>query len=146
MLLNARWRFRNILLLSSNDRVSSFYCIRGSKHYILTSFSYLNRYSLFLVFSQNCYLLVSSRLSWLHGKLFLSLFLIPLVLLKKYAHGYLPSLPIFYVFAKRGECIKDTFGRAHHWKLARRAGCTSCTPCSSVSHSHGQCSHRNHSF
>ncbi len=66
--------------------------------------------------------------------------------LKKYAHGYLPSLPIFYVFTKRGEYIKDTFGQAHHWKLARRVGCTSHTPCSSVSRSHDWCSHQNHSF
>ncbi len=66
--------------------------------------------------------------------------------LKKYARGYLPSLPIFYVFAKRGENIKDTFGQRSHWKLARRAGRTSCTPCSLVSCSHARCSHRNHSF
>ncbi len=32
----------------------------------LTSFSHLNRYILFLVFLCNCYLLVSSRLSWLN--------------------------------------------------------------------------------
>ncbi len=31
-------------------------------------------------------------------------------MVKKYARGYLPSLPIFYVFAERGEYIKDTFG------------------------------------
>ncbi len=66
--------------------------------------------------------------------------------LKKYARGYLPSLPIFYVFAERGEYMKDTFGQARHQKFARRAGRTSRTPCSLVSRSHGQCSHRNHSF
>ncbi len=32
------------------------------------------------------------------------------IILKKYARGYLPSLPIFYIFAQRGEYIKDTFG------------------------------------
>ncbi len=42
--------------------------------------------------------------------------------MKKYARGYLPSLPIFYVFAERGEYIKDTFGQARHRKLAHRAG------------------------
>ncbi len=55
------------LLLSSNDRVSSFYWIIGSKHYFLTSFSKVNCYFLILVFLQNCYLLVSLCLSWLHG-------------------------------------------------------------------------------
>jgi hypothetical protein len=67
MLLNARWQFGDILLLSSNNRVSSFYWIRGSKHCFLTSFSNLDRYFLFLVFLQNCYLLVSSCLFWLCG-------------------------------------------------------------------------------
>ena len=47
-----------------------------------------------------------------------------------------PSVPISYILAKRVEYIKDTFGRARHRKLARRAGRTSCTPCSSVSRSH----------
>jgi hypothetical protein len=65
--LNAHWKFGDILLLSSNNRVSSFYLIRGSQHCFLTSCSYLNRYFLFLVFSHNCYLLVSLRLFWLHG-------------------------------------------------------------------------------
>ncbi len=32
VLLNACWQFGDTLLLSSNDRVSSFYWIRGSKH------------------------------------------------------------------------------------------------------------------
>ncbi len=54
-------------MLSSNNRFSSFYWIRGSKHCLLTSFSYLNCYFLFLVYLCNCYLLVSSHLSWLHG-------------------------------------------------------------------------------
>ncbi len=56
---------------------------------------------------------------------------------EKYARGYLPSLPIFYVFAKRGEYIKDTFGQARHQKLARWVGRTSRTPCSLVSCLHG---------
>ena len=47
-----------------------------------------------------------------------------------------PSVPISYVLAERVEYIKDIFGRARHRKLARRAGRTSCTPCSSVSRSH----------
>ncbi len=63
MLLNARWQFGNILFLSSNDRISSFYWVRESEHCFLTRFSNLNRYILFLVFLRNCYLLVSSRLS-----------------------------------------------------------------------------------
>ncbi len=59
------------LLLGSQDRdrFSSFYWIRGSKRCFLTSFSYLNCYFIFLVFLHNCYLLVSLRLSWLHGNL-----------------------------------------------------------------------------
>ncbi len=57
----------SFLLLSSHDRVSSFYWIRGSKHCFLTSFSYLNCYFLILVFLHKCYLLVSLCLSWLHG-------------------------------------------------------------------------------
>ncbi len=61
------WKFGNILLLSSNDRVTSFYWIRGSKQCFLTSFSHLNHYFLFLVSLHNCYLLVYLRLSWLHG-------------------------------------------------------------------------------
>ncbi len=67
MLLVAHWQFWDILLLSSNDRISSFCWIRGSKHFFLTSFSNLNCYFLFLVFLRNCYLLVSLCLSWLHG-------------------------------------------------------------------------------
>jgi hypothetical protein len=67
MALNARWQFGDILLLSSNNRISGFYWIRGgSKHCFLTSFSHLNRYFLFLVFLHNRNLLVSLRLSWLH--------------------------------------------------------------------------------
>ncbi len=57
------------LLLSSNNRVGSFYWIRGSKHCFLTSFSNLNCYFLFLVFLRNHYLLVSLRLSRLHRNL-----------------------------------------------------------------------------
>jgi hypothetical protein len=67
MSLKTRWQFGDILLLSSNDRISSLYWIRGSKHCFLTSCSYFNRYFHFLVFLHNCYLLVSSRLTWLHG-------------------------------------------------------------------------------
>ncbi len=67
MLLNSCWRFGDILSLSSNDRICSFNWIRGSKHCFLTSFSNLICYSLLLVFSRNRYLLVSSRLSRLHG-------------------------------------------------------------------------------
>jgi hypothetical protein len=67
MLLIARWQFGDILLLSSNNRISSFYWIRGSKHCFITSFSNLNRSFLFLVCSRNCYMLVSLRLSWLRG-------------------------------------------------------------------------------
>ncbi len=74
------WRFGDILSLSRNDRISSFYWIRGSKHCILTSFSYLNRYFLFLVFLRNCYLLVSFAFLGCAEIRFLIPFLIPLVL------------------------------------------------------------------
>ncbi len=50
MLLNARWLFGDILLLSRNNRISSFYWIRGSKNCFLTSFSNLYCFFLFLVF------------------------------------------------------------------------------------------------
>jgi hypothetical protein len=69
MLLNAGWQFGNILLLSSNDSIGSFYWIRGSQHCFLTSFSNLNCIILFLVIWRNRYLLVSLGLSWLHGNL-----------------------------------------------------------------------------
>ncbi len=59
----------SFLLLSSNNRVCSFYWIIGSKHSFLTSFSYLNCYILILVFLCTCYLLVSLHLSWLHRNL-----------------------------------------------------------------------------
>ncbi len=49
-------------------------------------------------------------------------------------------------FSQAGGVYKRYFGRAHHRKLARRAGRTSCTPCSSVSHSHAWYTHSNHSF
>ncbi len=55
------------LLLSSNNRVSSFYWTEESKLWFLTSFSYFSGYFLILVFLHSCYLLVSLRLSWLHG-------------------------------------------------------------------------------
>ncbi len=55
--------------LNRNNRVSSFYETRGSKLCFLTYFSYFSRYFLILVFSQNCYLLNSLRLSRLHGNL-----------------------------------------------------------------------------
>ncbi len=80
MLLNSHWRFGNILLLSSNDRFCSFNWIRGSKHCFLTSFSNFYRYFLFLVFSQHCYLLVSSHLSRLRGSPISHPVLIPFVL------------------------------------------------------------------
>ncbi len=67
MSLKSHSQFGNILLLSSNNRICSFDWIRGSKHCFLTSFSNLYCYFLFLVFLQNCYLLVSSHLSWLRG-------------------------------------------------------------------------------
>ncbi len=54
------------LLLSSNNSNSSFYWTRGSKICFLISFSYFSCYFLILEFLQNCYLLFSSRLSWLH--------------------------------------------------------------------------------
>ncbi len=53
--------------LSGNNRVSSFYWTRGSKQCFLTCFSYFSCYFCILVFSQNRYLLISSRLSRLHG-------------------------------------------------------------------------------
>ncbi len=65
MSLNSHWQFGNILLLSSDNRICSFNWIRGGKHCFLTTFSNLNCYFLFLVFSRNCYLLVSSRFSQL---------------------------------------------------------------------------------
>jgi hypothetical protein len=58
----------------------------------------------------------------------------------------LTNKEISYVLAKRVEYIKDTFGQARHWKLARRAGRTLCTPCSPVSRLHAQCTYQNHSF
>jgi hypothetical protein len=53
--------------LNRNNRVSSFYVTRGSKLCFLTCFSYFSCYFHILVFSQNRYVLISSRLSWLHG-------------------------------------------------------------------------------
>jgi hypothetical protein len=66
MLLYSRWQFGDILLLSSNNRITSFDWIRGSKHCFLTSFSNFYCYFLFLIFLRNLCLLVSSHLSWLH--------------------------------------------------------------------------------
>ncbi len=63
MSLNSCWQFGNILSLSSNDRICSFNWIKGSKHCLLTSFSNLNCYILFLVFLRNHYLLVISHIS-----------------------------------------------------------------------------------
>jgi hypothetical protein len=74
MSLNARWQFGDTLLLISNNRISSFCCIRGSKHCFLTSFSHLNCYFLFLVFLHNRYLLVSLRHSCCMGIQFLAPF------------------------------------------------------------------------
>ncbi len=59
--------FGDLLLLKQNGRVSSFYKTRGSKLCFLTSFSYFSCYFHILVFSRNHYLLISSRLSRLHG-------------------------------------------------------------------------------
>jgi hypothetical protein len=67
VLLNACWQFGNSLLLNRNDRVSSFFWTRGSKLFFLTRFSFFSCYFLILVFLQNCYSLISLRLSWLHG-------------------------------------------------------------------------------
>ncbi len=53
--------------LNRNDGVSSFYKTRGSKLYFLTCFSFFSLYFLILVFLQNRYSLIASRLSWLHG-------------------------------------------------------------------------------
>ncbi len=69
MLLNSCWQFGDILSLSSNNRICSFYWIRGRKHYFLTSFCNLYCYFLCLVFLHGRYLLVSSHLSRLHGNL-----------------------------------------------------------------------------
>ncbi len=55
--------------LNRNDRVSSFNWTRGSKLCFLTCFSYFSHYFLILVFLQNCYSLISSCLSRLHGNL-----------------------------------------------------------------------------
>jgi hypothetical protein len=55
------------LLLSSNNRISSFYWISRSNHYFLTHFFYFSPYFFILVFLLDCYLLVSLRLSRLHG-------------------------------------------------------------------------------
>jgi hypothetical protein len=53
--------------LNRNNRVSSIYWTSGSKLCFLTCFSYFSCYFRILVFLLNCYLLISSRLSWLHG-------------------------------------------------------------------------------
>jgi hypothetical protein len=67
VLLNAHWQFGTILSLNLNDRVSSFYWTRGIKLCFLTRFSFFSCYFLILVLLQNCYLLISSCLSRLHG-------------------------------------------------------------------------------
>ncbi len=67
MSLNSCWQFVKILSLSSNNRICSFYWIRGSKHCFLTSFSNLYCYFLCLIFLHGRYLLVSLHLSWLRG-------------------------------------------------------------------------------
>ncbi len=69
------------LLLSSKDRVSSFYGTRGRKHCFFTSFSYLNLYFLILVFFAQ--LLLTSfcaPFSAARKSNFLSRFLIPLAI------------------------------------------------------------------
>ncbi len=80
MSLNSSWQFGDILWLSSTNRICSFNWTRGSKHCFLTSFSNLYRYFLFLVFTQNCYLLVSLHLSWLRRTLISYPVFIPFVL------------------------------------------------------------------
>ncbi len=107
--------------LNRNDRVSSFYWTRGSKQWFLTCFSYFSCYFPIPVFSQNCYLLISLRLSRLHGNpMFSSRFLVTLALqastsympphvsgtegvgfLKQDAHGNLvvASLPVNFPFS-----------------------------------------------
>ncbi len=52
--------------LNRNNRASSYYWTRRSKLYFLTCFSYFSCYFHTLAFSQNCYLLISLRLFWLH--------------------------------------------------------------------------------
>ncbi len=54
--------------LNRNKRVSSIYKTRGRKLCFPTCFSYFSCHFHILVFSQNQYLLISLRLSWLHGK------------------------------------------------------------------------------
>ncbi len=81
MLLNACWQFGNTLLLSSNNRISSFYWIRGSKHCFLTSFSNLNCIFLFLVFfAQSLLTSFYAPFSAAWESDFSSRFFIPLVL------------------------------------------------------------------
>jgi hypothetical protein len=47
--------------LNRNNRVSSFYQTRGSKLCFLTCFSCFSCYFHILVFSQNCYVIISSQ-------------------------------------------------------------------------------------
>jgi hypothetical protein len=61
--------FTTSYCLNRNNRVSSFYWTRGSKLCFLTCFSYFSCYFLILVFSQNCYSLISLHLPWLHRNL-----------------------------------------------------------------------------
>ncbi len=49
-------------------------------------------------------------------------------------------------FSQAGGVYKRYFWASASSELARRAGRTLCTPCSSVSRSHAWCSHSNHSF
>ncbi len=67
--------------LNRKDRVSSFNLTRGSKLCFLTCFSYFSCYFLILVFSQNCYSLISSC-PFLAAREsdFLSCFLVPMAL------------------------------------------------------------------
>jgi hypothetical protein len=67
--------------LNRNDRVSSFYWIRGCKLCFLTCFSYFSRYFHILLFLQNCYLLnFFCAFLGCTGIQFLVLFLVPLAL------------------------------------------------------------------
>jgi hypothetical protein len=140
MLLNARWWFGNILTLSSNDRISSFYWIRGSKHCFLTSFSNLNRYFLFLVFLRNCYFLVSSCLSRLRGNpISHPVYFIPFIL-------WVPRCTWVPIFLAHITCFLEA---RHLWKPGTRISTGFLPPfrlSPKVSHAKVYWEHTNHSF
>jgi hypothetical protein len=66
--------------LNRNNRVSSFYWTRGSKLCFLTCFFYFSCYFHILVFSLNCYILISYAFLGCTGIRFLVPFLVPLAL------------------------------------------------------------------